>query len=57
MYELSTQSPGFTVDGPVEQLGTRVILSPWLEENRAEIEAGLTPLPNPRAEWAQSPHV
>jgi glyoxalase family protein len=51
LYELATEEPGFTVDGPVEELGTRIILPPWLEPQRAAVEARLTPLPNPRAGW------
>ncbi|HYF26672.1 MAG TPA: VOC family protein [Baekduia sp.] len=51
LYELATDEPGFTVDGPVEELGRRLILPPWLEPRRAEIEARLTPLPDPRAAW------
>jgi glyoxalase family protein len=53
LFELATEEPGFTVDGPVEELGTRIILPPWLEPQRAAIEARLTPLPDPRADWAQ----
>jgi glyoxalase family protein len=33
----------------VEELGTRLILPPFLEDRRAQIEARLTPLPDPRA--------
>lgn len=51
LYELATEEPGFTIDGPVEELGTRIILPPWLESRRAEVEARLTPLPDPRAGW------
>jgi glyoxalase family protein len=51
LFELATKEPGFTVDGPVEDLGKRIILPPWLEAQRSEIEERLTPLPNPRAEW------
>ena len=29
--------------------GSRIILPPWLEPQRAEVEARLTPLPDPRA--------
>jgi glyoxalase family protein len=53
LYELATAEPGFTVDGPVEELGTRLILPPFLEPRRAQIEARLTPLPDPRAGWPQ----
>jgi glyoxalase family protein len=52
LYELATLEPGFTVDGPVEALGRRIILPPWLEPQRAAVEARLTPLPDPRAGWA-----
>ncbi len=49
LYELATKEPGFLVDGlPVEKLGTKIILPPWLEARREEIEARLTPLPDPR---------
>jgi glyoxalase family protein len=55
LYELATEEPGFTVDGPVEELGRRIILPPWLEPQRAAVEARLTPLPDPRADWALTP--
>jgi glyoxalase family protein len=53
LYELATAEPGFTVDGPVEDLGTTLILPPFLEPRRTEIAARLTPLPDPRAGWAR----
>ncbi len=51
LYELATREPGFTVDGPVEELGTKLILPPFLEPRREDIAARLTPLPDPRAGW------
>ena len=51
LFELATEEPGFTVDGPVEELGRRIILPPWLEARREQVEARLTPLPDPRADW------
>jgi glyoxalase family protein len=52
LYELATEEPGFLVDGlDVGELGTKIILPPFLEERRAEIERRLTPLPDPRADW------
>jgi glyoxalase family protein len=54
LYELATAEPGFTVDGPVEELGTRLILPPFLESRREQIAARLTPLPDPRAGWAKA---
>jgi glyoxalase family protein len=54
LFELATEEPGFTVDGPVEELGRRIILPPWLESRREEVEARLTPLPDPRADWPRT---
>ena len=55
LYELATHEPGFLVDGlPVEELGTKIILPPFLESRRAQAEAKLTPLPDPRADWPQT---
>lgn len=51
LYEIADDAPGFTVDGPVEELGTKIILPPWYEDQRAAIEQQLTPLPDPRADW------
>jgi glyoxalase family protein len=51
LYEIADDGPGFTRDLPLEELGTKVILPPWLEGQRQEIEARLTPLPDPRASW------
>jgi glyoxalase family protein len=52
LFEVADDGPGFTVDGPLEELGTRIILPPRFESQRAEIERRLTPLPDPRAGWA-----
>jgi len=52
LYELATEEPGFLVDGlSAAELGTRIILPPFLEDRRAATEARLTPLPDPRADW------
>lgn len=51
LYELATKGPGFTVDLPVERLGRELVLPPMLAARRAEIEARLTLLPDPRAGW------
>jgi glyoxalase family protein len=55
LFEIADDGPGFTVDVPLEQLGSVVILPPRLEPHRAEIERRLTPLPDPRAGWARTP--
>ena len=46
LFEIADNGPGFTVDVPLEQLGSVVILPPQLEPQRREIEARLTPLPD-----------
>src|SRR5262245_15222353 len=55
LFEIADDGPGFTVDVPLEELGSKVILPPQLEPHRAEIEAVLTPLPDPRAGWVRTP--
>jgi len=47
LFEIATDGPGFTADEPAEALGTALILPPWLEPQRAEIEAVLPPLRPP----------
>jgi glyoxalase family protein len=49
LFELATMGPGFTADQPESELGSTLALPPFLEPHRAEIEAVLTPLPDPRA--------
>lgn len=44
LFEIATDGPGFTVDEPLESLGERLALPPFLEPKRAAIEAGLKPL-------------
>lgn len=44
VVELATAGPGFATDEPVEALGQRLQLPPWLEANRATIESKLKPL-------------
>jgi glyoxalase family protein len=44
LFELATDGPGFTADEPLEHLGEQLVLPPWLEPNRREIEAALPPL-------------
>ena len=50
LFEIADDGPGFTVDVPLEELGSKVILPPQLEPYREQIEARLTPLPDPRAD-------
>ena len=49
LFELATPSPGFTVDEPLETLGEKLSIPPFLESRRADIEAAVKPLPYKRA--------
>lgn len=44
LFEIATDGPGFDVDEPLETIGERLALPPFLEPERAAIEAGLKPL-------------
>ena len=48
LFEVATDQPGFAIDEPPEQLGTRLALPPWLENSRAEIEKNLPLVSIPR---------
>lgn len=41
LFELATENPGFTVDEPLDELGTHLMLPAQYEESRANIEAVL----------------
>lgn len=41
LFELATDGPGFARDEAADHLGERLILPPWLEARRAEIERAL----------------
>jgi glyoxalase family protein len=44
LFEIATDGPGFTADEDLATLGEQLILPPWLEERRGEIEGALPPL-------------
>ena len=44
LFEIATDGPGFATDEPLDKLGERLALPPFLEPRRAAIEAGLKPL-------------
>jgi glyoxalase family protein len=44
LFEIATDSPGFAIDESPEQLGSGLKLPPWLEAQRARIEAALPPI-------------
>jgi len=48
LFEIATDGPGFTVNEPAEVLGESMVLPPWFEPHRSEIEANLPPITLPR---------
>ncbi len=47
LFELATDGPGFAVDEDPAHLGESLVLPPWLESQRGQIEAVLPPLRAP----------
>jgi glyoxalase family protein len=56
LFEIADDEPGIVFEQDVADLGTKLLLPPWLEPRRDQIEQGLEPLPNPRvgAPWTQA---
>jgi glyoxalase family protein len=54
LFEIATLGPGFSIDEDPEHLGEKLILPPFLEDQREEIEAQLVPITNPRATRAET---
>ena len=44
LFEIATDNPGFTADQLPEELGRKLMLPPWLEKNRTEIERIVPPV-------------
>ncbi len=44
LFEIASDGPGFAVDEPLDKLGESLVLPPFLEADRKQIEAGLKPL-------------
>jgi glyoxalase family protein len=44
LFEIATDGPGFDIDEAPESLGEKLVLPPFLENRREEIQAGLTPI-------------
>ena len=53
LFEIATEGPGFAVDEDPAHLGESLVLPPWFEPSRPEIERALpkltTPSPRPRS--------
>ncbi len=50
LFELATEGPGFAVDEDAAHLGETLMLPPWLEPRRAEIQQALPAIALPAAE-------
>ena len=44
LVEIATTGPGYTIDEPAADLGSRLKLPPWLEAERQRIEGSLAPV-------------
>jgi glyoxalase family protein len=44
LFEIATDPPGFTINESTETLGSKLVLPPWLEPRRGQLEAVLPPL-------------
>lgn len=52
LVECAATAPGgFAIDEPADRLGTSLLLPPWFEARRAEIEAMLEPIRVPQSNW------
>ena len=49
LFEVATDGPGFTIDEPLEELGSQLKLPPMYEASRGQIERALPPLRLPQA--------
>jgi glyoxalase family protein len=48
LFEIATNPPGFAVDEKLDALGTRLVLPPWLESMRSDLERILPPVMYPK---------
>ena len=53
LFEIATDGPGFAVDEDPSTLGEHLVLPPWLEPHRGEIEAALPPIKPPAESGAR----
>jgi glyoxalase family protein len=47
LFEIATETPGFTLDEPIEELGSKLRLPTWMEAARPQIEQVLPPIKIP----------
>ena len=53
LFEIATNPPGFTVDEKLDALGTHLVLPPWLEPMRSDLERILPPVVSPKVTLGQ----
>jgi glyoxalase family protein len=53
LFEIATDGPGFAIDEDPATLGEHLVLPPWLESQRGEIEASLPPIKPPAESGAR----
>jgi glyoxalase family protein len=54
LFEIATLGPGFATDEDPEHLGEKLVLPPRFEQLRDQIERTVTPIRNPREDWAKT---
>jgi glyoxalase family protein len=55
LFEIATRGPGFAVDEDPSHLGESLVLPPWYEPARGDIERGLPPLTLPGSKFREQP--
>jgi glyoxalase family protein len=54
LFEIATDPPGFAVDEPADQIGTSLVLPPWLESERNQLQQMLPPIRLPKLTGGQA---
>jgi glyoxalase family protein len=54
LFEIATKGPGFSTDEDPAHLGEKLVLPPRFENVRDQVERTLTPIHNPREDWART---
>jgi glyoxalase family protein len=54
LFEIATLGPGFATDEDPAHLGEKLVLPPRFEPLRDQIERTVTPIRNPREDWAKT---
>jgi glyoxalase family protein len=57
LFEIATNPPGFAIDEKAEDLGTRLVLPPWLESMRKDLEKVLPRVYLPKKEKEREEQV